>query len=93
MPQVALLAAFVGGDDVPPANAIAADGALDGAARTLEPRYTALDTGVFELPTPFDWAARGSFDRRRPDDDGEAPPPFVAYDVCEDQVRQSRVHK
>ena len=58
---VALLAAFFAANmDVPPANAIAAvDGAaVDGAARTFEPRgVTALDTGVFVIGCiPFVWA-------------------------------------
>ena len=58
---VALIAAFfVANADVPPANALAAvDGAaVDGAARTFEPRgVTALDTGVFVIGCiPFIWA-------------------------------------
>ncbi len=58
---VALLAAFFAANmDVPPANAIAAvDGAaVDGAARTFEPRgVTTLDTGVFVIGCiPFVWA-------------------------------------
>ena len=59
---VALLAAFFAVNmDVPPANALdaAVDGAaVDGAARTFEPRgVTALDTGVFVIGCiPFVWA-------------------------------------
>ena len=59
---IALLAAFfVVNMDVPPANALdaAVDGAaVDGAARTFEPRgVTALDTGVFVIGCiPFVWA-------------------------------------
>ena len=52
---VALLAAFfVANADVPPANAAA----VDGAARTFEPRgVTALDTSVFVIGcVPFVWA-------------------------------------